>query len=266
MWQREWTTIDCQLDEGILQIALNRPDLLNSVNTAMRAELSEAFSKASVDPDIRVVLLTGNGRAFCAGQDLGERKPLPDGQKHDLGKSLDREYNPLMRQIAACEKPLIAAVNGVAAGAGVSLALMADVTFASNKARFVLSFANIGLGPDCGASWMLPRLIGAQRAKAFAMSGQPVNAESAAAWGMIWQAVPAEELLSAAREFSHTLAAKGPLALAVAKRTMNDGWENSFSEQLDLERDTQRELGLTDDYTEGVAAFREKRPAQFQGR
>jgi len=266
MLDKAWTTIECNLAENVLQITLDRPDLLNAINAQMRTELSEAFNLAATNQQVRAILLTGNGRAFCAGQDLGERPPLPDGRKYDLGEGLENEYNPLMRQLASLEKPLIAAVNGVAAGAGVSLGLAADVTFASDNARFIASFSNIGLGPDCGASWILPHLIGPQRAKAFLMSGQPVTAQTAAEWGMIWQALPAEELLPAAREFACALAAKGPLSLAAIKRTTNAAWGNSYADQLDLERDTQRQVGLSDDYTEGLAAFREKRKAVFTGR
>ncbi|OCC23508.1 2-(1,2-epoxy-1,2-dihydrophenyl)acetyl-CoA isomerase [Croceicoccus estronivorus] len=260
------TTIVVTCASGVMEIVLDRPDLLNSINTAMRAELSRAFAQAETDRTIRCVLLTGNGRAFCAGQDLGERKPLPDGQKYDLSLALEGEYNPLLRQITNLPKPVVCAVNGVAAGAGVSLALAADITFAARSARFVLSFANIGLGPDCGASWLLPRLIGPQRAAGFAMSGDPVSATQAEAWGMIWRCIPDEELIPSARSFARQLAVKGPLALAATKRALAASWHNTFSAQLDLERDSQQALGYSDDYTEGVAAFRDKRMARFGGR
>lgn len=160
---KTWTTLVLTRSGPVQEIALNRPDLLNSVNSAMRTELSRAFANAQADQTIRCILLTGTGRAFCAGQDLG---PLADGQKYDLSQSLENEYNPLLRQMAALEKPLVCAVNGVAAGAEVGLALASDITFAAERARFVLSFANIGLSPDCGVSWSLPRLIGPQHAAA----------------------------------------------------------------------------------------------------
>lgn len=259
-------TIETSLSGGVLEIALNRPDRLNAINTAMRAELAAAFTMAAEDEAVRCILLSARGRGFCAGQDLGERPPPPPGERHDLGKALGEEYNPLFRQIAALPKPVVSAVNGVAAGAGLSLAIAADVTFAASDARFILSFANIGLGPDCGTSWHLPRLIGSQRAKALAMSGEAFSGEDAARWGMVWKAVPPAELQSAAAGFAARLAAQPPLALATVKRAMDASWHASLSDQLEAERIMQRELGHTDDYVEGVAAFREKRKAVFTGR
>ena len=259
-------TLEVAADGAVLEIRLSRPRRLNAINTAMRAELRQVVAEAAADESVRVLLLTGAGRGFCVGQDLGERAPLADGRKHDLSLALDREYNPLFRELAALPKPLICAVNGVAAGAGVSLALAADVSFAAASARFILSFANIGLGPDCGASWLLPRLVGPQRAAAIAMSGQPVTAAEAERWGMIWRAVADDELLAVARAFAAGLAGKGPLALAATRRALAASWGNPLSAQLDLERDQQQRLGYSDDYAEGVAAFREKREAVFRGR
>lgn len=261
----DFTTIRVQQAGPVLEITLDRPDCLNAVNTAMRAELSRAVTLAADSRDVRAVLLTGAGRGFCAGQDLGERQPLPHGKTRDLSLALDREYNPLLRQIAALEKPVVCAVNGVAAGAGVGLALAADVTFAARSARFVLSFANIGLGPDCGTSWRLPRLIGPQRAAAIALGGEAVPAEKAAGWGMIWQCLPDAELLPAARDFAALLAGKGPLALRATKALLAASWRNGFSAQLDLERDSQQRLGYTGDYAEAMAAFRDRRPPHFRG-
>ncbi len=266
MSEAAFATIRVSRFERVLEIRLARPERLNAVNTAMRAELARAVALAAADDAIRAVLLTAEGRAFCVGQDLGERAPLPDGRKHDLSLALDREYNPLFRALAGLEKPVVAAVNGVAAGAGVSLALAADVTFAAASARFILSFANLGLGPDCGASWLLPRLVGPQRAAAIAMSGEPVAAGEAAGWGLIWRAVPDEELQAQALAFATHLAGKGPLALAATKAALAASWRHDLSTQLDLERDQQQRLGYSDDYTEGVAAFRDRRPADFRGR
>lgn len=255
-----------EIADGVLTIRLNRPDRLNAINGAMREDLKAAFARAESDDSVRAVLLTGNGRAFCTGQDLAERKPLPDGAKYDLGQSLEEGYGPLIRTITGLPKPVVAAVNGVAAGAGASLALLSDVAFASTSARFVFSFANIGLAPDCGATWTLPRLVGTQRAKAIAMGGEPVSAQDAERWGMIWKVLPPEELIDVAHDFAARLAAKGPQALATIKQLVDESSSNTFAEQLDRERDCQRALGLTEDYAEGVAAFWEKRPPRFTGR
>lgn len=259
-------SIGYTVDDGVAILTLNRPDQLNSFNAAMRRALNEAIDKAVADEAVRCLLITGAGRGFCAGQDLGERKPLPNGEKHDLSLTLDADYNPLMRKLDALEKPIVCAVNGVAAGAGVSLALSSDICFASEKARFILSFVNIGLAPDCGATWILPRLIGPQRALAFALSGEAVPARQAEQWGMIWQCVGEEELMPTALAFAKNLATKAPGSLGAIRQAMRAAWRNSLSEQLDLERDTQQRLGYTDDYGEGVTAFRERRTPRFAGR
>jgi len=259
-------TIRYSVEQGVAIITLERPDHLNSVNAVMRRELNEAIDDAVADAEVRCLLVTGAGRGFCAGQDLGERKPLNNGEKHDLSLTLDREYNPLLRKLDALQKPVVCAVNGVAAGAGVSLALASDVCFAAEHARFILSFVNIGLSPDCGATWLLPRLLGPQRALAFALSGEAITAPQAAQWGMIWKCVEEEQLMPAALAFAQGLAAKAPGSLAAIRQGMRAAWRNSFSDQLDMERDTQQRLGFTEDYSEGVSAFRERRAPSFTGR
>ena len=259
-------TIGYAVEDGVALLTLNRPDQLNCFNAVMRRELNEAVDAAVADNAVRCLFITGAGRGFCAGQDLGERKPLPNGEKHDLSLTLNAEYNPLMRKLDALEKPIVCAINGVAAGAGVSLALSSDVCFASEKARFILSFVNIGLAPDCGATWVLPRLIGQQRALGFALSGEAIPAPQAEQWGMIWKCVSEEELVPTALAFARGLATKAPGSLAAIRQQMRAAWRNTLSEQLDLERDTQQRLGYTDDYGEGVTAFRERRAPRFTGR
>lgn len=258
-------TILYAVEDGVALITLNRPDHLNAFNAAMRSALAEAVDRAAADPAVRCILLTGAGRGFCAGQDLSERKPLPDGAKHDLSQTLEQEYNPFFRKLDALEKPIVCAVNGVAAGAGVSLALAADVTFAAQQARFILAFVNIGLAPDCGATWSLPRLIGQQRAMALALSGEPVGAAEAAQWGLVWRCVADEHLLPEAMAFARRLATRAPLSLATIRHNIRAAWRHDFSGQLDLERDSQQRLGYTDDYGEGVTAFRERRAPRFTG-
>lgn len=262
----KWQTIETACTDGVMEIALNRPNVLNAFNSAMRIDLLEAFEAAADDTDVRCVILSARGRAFCAGQDLGERKPLPNGERHDLGVALGNEYHPLLRRILSLPKPVIASVGGTAAGAGVSLALTADVCIAAEDAKFVLSFANIGLGPDCGASWFLPRMIGPQRAKGFAMSGRPITGAQADLWGMIWQSVPGEALASTTRDFAMRLAAQAPLSMAATKRCIDRSWCTNLSDQLEIERISQRKLGYSEDYGEGLAAFREKRAPRFAGR
>lgn len=263
---QNFETILTSLNDGVLQITLNRPEKLNSFNAIMRRELTEIIDNAAQNTDVRCLLISAAGRAFCAGQDLSDRKPLQNGEKHDLSLSLNNEYNPLLRKMKALGKPIICAVNGVAAGAGSSLALASDVTFAAQSARFILSFAKIGLAPDCGTTWILPRLIGPQRAMAMSLSGDPVSAQDAAKWGMIWQCVPDEDLLPKALDFAKNLAKGAPNALAAIKANIGAAWQNDYSSQLDLERDTQQKLGFTEDYSEGVRAFGERRPPHFCGK
>ena len=251
---------------GRLSLTLNRPDKLNAFDEDMHRVLRAALEAARADAGVRVVTLTGAGRAFCAGQDLGARAPGQMTGPPDLGETLETFYNPLIRLIRSLEKPVICAVNGVAAGAGANLALACDIVLAAKSAKFVQAFAKIGLIPDSGGTWTLPHLIGEARAKAVAMTGQPVDADTAAAWGMIWRSVPDDALAAEVDTLAAGFAAGPTLGLAMTKQAIQAAAISSFDAQLDLERDLQREAGRTPDYAEGVAAFLDKRSPRFTGR
>lgn len=248
---------------GYRVVVLNRPDKLNSFNAAMHDGLRAALDAAAGDVDTRALVLTGAGRAFCAGQDLGDRAMGEDGAPPDLGATLDASYNPLVRRLRALPFPTVAAVNGVAAGAGANLALACDIVLAGRSARFIQAFAKIGLIPDSGGTWTLPRLVGPARATALAMLAEPVAAEQAQAWGMIWRAVDDAALMAEAEATALRLAALPTGALVAVRRAMDAAAANGLDAQLDLERDLQRELGRGADYAEGVRAFLEKRAASF---
>ncbi len=254
------------LDGGVLTITLNRPDKLNSFNVEMHEHLAEAFTRAERDDDIRCVLLTGAGRAFSAGQDLSDRVTPKDGAAPDLTVTLETYYNPLLRRMKALPKPIVAAVNGVAAGAGANIALACDIVLAGESARFIQAFSKIGLLPDSGGTWTLPRLVGMARAKALALLATPVSARQAAEWGMIWQELPDDELLPEAQRLAAELARGPTFGLGLIKQAMEASQTNSFDQQLDLERDLQGRAGYSPDYAEGVRAFMEKRPANFTGK
>ena len=249
---------------GYQLITLNRPERLNAFNAAQHAALAAALAAAEADPDCRAVLLTGAGRGFCAGQDLADRDPA--GGVPDLGQTLDTLYNPLVARLRALPKPVVCAVNGVAAGAGANIALACDIVLAGRSARFIQAFAAIGLIPDSGGTWWLTRFLGEARAKALAMTAEPIGAETAAAWGLIWRAVDDDALLDQAAALAAKLAAGPTQAYARIKQAIQAAEQNTLSAQLDLERDLQREAGRTDDYREGVRAFLEKRPPRFSGR
>lgn len=252
-------------DGGVLEITLNRPDRLNSFNDEMHAAMAVTLDLARDDTRCRAVLLTGAGRGFCAGQDLDARNPDKMDGPPDLGETLNAFYNPMIRRIRALEKPVICAVNGVAAGAGANLALACDIVLAARSAKFIQSFARVGLIPDAGGSWMLPRLIGEARAKAIAMTAEPVPAETAAAWGMIWRAIDDAGLLSEARALASRLA-KGPtFGLGRMKSLIQAAAGQELDAHLDLEADYQRQAGRSVDYAEGVRAFLEKREPNFGG-
>jgi 2-(1,2-epoxy-1,2-dihydrophenyl)acetyl-CoA isomerase len=253
------------LDAGVLTLVLNRPEKLNSFNDAMHLALRGAIERAHADADVRCVLLTGAGRAFCAGQDLGDRDPRKMDAPPDLGHTLETFYNPTLRLIRALPKPVIAAVNGVAAGAGANVALACDIVLAAQSARFIQSFSKIGLTPDAGGSWSLSRLLGEARAKGLALTGEPLPARTAAEWGLIWKCLPDEALMPEALTLAQGLAAGPTLGLGLTKLSIHAAATNSFDAQLDVERDNQRRAGQSADYAEGVTAFLEKRPARFTG-
>jgi len=254
-----------QLDHGVLQLTLNRPDKLNSFNQEMHLALRAGFERAHADPAVRAVLLTGAGRGFCAGQDLGDRDPSKQDGPPDLGQTLENFYNPLVRLIRSLPKPVICAVNGVAAGAGANVALACDIVIAAKSARFIQAFSKIGLIPDAGGSWSLPRILGEPRAKALAMTAEPLDAETAAQWGLIWKWVGDDHLHKEATALAQRLAAGPTQALGMTKLAIQDAAGQSLDAQLDLERDLQRRAGRSADYAEGVAAFLQKRKTEFKG-
>lgn len=261
-----YQTIQFAAADGFATITLDRPDRLNSFTVAMHEELRGAFDAVEADPSIRAVLLTGAGRGFCAGQDLGDRAVSADGAKPDLGTSVESWYNPLIRRIAALPLPVVCAVNGVAAGAGANIALACDIVIAAKSAKFIQSFANIGLIPDSGGTWILPRLIGHARALGLALTGEPLPAETACAWGMIWKCVDDDALMGEATALAQRFASGPTRGLAETKKRIRAAWGNDLDTELDAERDTMRMLGQSDDYAEGVAAFIEKRKPVFTGR
>lgn len=250
---------------GVARITLNRPDRLNSFNTVMHGELASVLEEAA-GAEVRAVLLTGAGRGFCAGQDLADRAVAPGGDPVDLGDSVQRYYAPLIRRLTSLPKPVVCAVNGVAAGAGANIALACDVVIAARSAKFIQSFANIGLIPDSGGTWVLPRLAGQARALGLALTGEPLSAEKAESWGLIWKCVDDDALMAEAGALAEKFASGPTRGLAETKRLIRGASLRSLDEELDLERDAMRELGFSADYQEGVAAFMAKRSPTFTGR
>jgi 2-(1,2-epoxy-1,2-dihydrophenyl)acetyl-CoA isomerase len=250
---------------AVARVTLSRPDKLNSFNAAMHLELREALARAA-RPEIRVVVITGAGKGFCAGQDLGDRVMASGAEPADLGQAIDTYYTPLVRAIRALDKPVIAAVNGVAAGAGCNVALACDLVVAARSASFIQAFCRLGLVPDAGGTWLLPRLVGPARAAGLAMLGDKLGAEQAAAWGLIWKCVDDDAFAAEIDALTTHLAAAPTQGLALTKQALQASWSHTLDEQLDLERDLQRELGRSSDYTEGVSAFLQKRKPQFTGR
>ncbi|MCC5986965.1 MAG: 2-(1,2-epoxy-1,2-dihydrophenyl)acetyl-CoA isomerase [Pararhodobacter sp.] len=250
---------------GLLQITLNRPDKLNAFDDAMHLALRSALDIARREPAVRAVLITGAGRGFCAGQDLGARDPR-SGERADLGETIGNFYNPLIQQLRGLEKPIICAVNGVAAGAGANIALACDIVIAAHSARFIQAFSKLGLVPDAGGSWSLSRLLGEARAKGLALTAEPLDAETAAAWGLIWKAVPDEALMPEASALATRLAEGPTLGLGLTKRAIQAAATNDMDAQLDMEQQLQRQAGFSEDYAEGVAAFLDKRKPDFKGK
>jgi 2-(1,2-epoxy-1,2-dihydrophenyl)acetyl-CoA isomerase len=250
---------------GVRTITLNRPDKLNSFNAEMNAALRSALAGAA-DEGVRAVLLTGAGKGFCAGQDLSDRVQGEGGRAPDLGHTIETLWNPVVRAIRALPKPVVCAVNGVAAGAGANLALSCDIVLAARSARFIQAFCRLGLVPDSGGTYYLPRLVGEARAKGLALLGEALGAVEAESWGLIWKAVDDDQLLPEARKLASHLATQPTYGLGLTKRAIHAGATGMLDAQLDLERDLQREAGRTPDYSEGVRAFVEKRPPQFTGR
>jgi 2-(1,2-epoxy-1,2-dihydrophenyl)acetyl-CoA isomerase len=251
--------------EGWQVLTLNRPDRLNSFNEAMHERLMAALLEADADEGCRALLLTGAGRGFCAGQDLSNRVFEP-GVTPDLTRTIERWYNPLVRKLRSFRMPIVCAVNGVAAGAGANIALACDIVLAARSAKFIQAFAKIGLLPDSGGTWFLPRLVGSARARGLALLAEPLSAEKAEAWGLIWKAVDDESLMIEAEKLAAHLATQPTIGLALTKQALEASWGNTLDRQLDLERDLQGEAGRTPDYAEGVTAFFAKRAPSFTGR
>ena len=258
-------TIELTTAEGICTITLNRSDVLNAFNNTLTNELAQALKDASRNKDVRVVVITGSGRAFSSGQDLGDLKEkYVSGHVPHLGEDLQRRYNPIIKAIHSMEKPVIAAINGVAAGAGCSLALACDLRIASTDASFIEVFVNVGLIPDSGSTWTLPRLIGLGRAMELCSTGRKVDAEEALAIGMVNQVVPSDELDDAVQSMASRIASLPAKAISLTERLLNQSYENDLAEQLSQESYAQETAGRTHDHFEGVVAFIEKRKPNFK--
>ena len=258
----DYETIQVALDGAIARITLNRPDRLNSFTVQMHEELREALNSLG---DARVLVLTGAGRGFCAGQDLNDRAVAP-GQAVNLGETVEQCWNPLIRKLTSLPQPVIARINGVAAGAGANIAIACDIVVAAKSAKFIQSFSAIGLIPDSGGTWALPRVVGQPRALGLALTGEPLSAEKAEQWGMIWKAVEDDALDAEVDAIAAKLASLPPLGLAAIKEMIRSSWQYSLDEELERQAGAMRRLGFTEDYREGVAAFLEKRTPNFTGR
>jgi len=259
----DYESILFEAADGVATVTLNRPDKLNCLNRPMLAEIRDAVARAGGDAGVRCLMLTGAGRAFSTGQDLGERRAA--NGTPDLGGSLERNYNPLVRALVDLEIPVLAAVNGPAVGAGANIALACDIVLAARSAYFLQAFANIGLVPDCGGTHSLPRLVGQARALGLALLGERLEAPAAAEWGLIWRCVDDHRLMPEATGLARRLAQRPTKALGLIKRAIRAGAGNPLDRQLDLERDLQQIAAGTDDFREGVDAFLDKRAPRFRG-
>ncbi|WP_293945133.1 2-(1,2-epoxy-1,2-dihydrophenyl)acetyl-CoA isomerase PaaG [Sphingomonas sp.] len=260
-----YETIRFEVEGGVARLTLNRPERLNSFTAQMHGEVAAVLGEVEEDAVIRCLLLTGAGRGFCAGQDLADRAVAPGDAPVDLGDSVERYYAPLVRRLATLPKPVVCAVNGVAAGAGANIALACDIVIAARSAKFIQSFANIGLIPDSGGTWVLPRLVGQARALGLAMTAEPLSAEKAEQWGLIWKCVDDEALEAESGALARKFAAGPTRGLAATKRAIRESGLQTLDQALDNERDLMRELGGSADYREGVAAFMAKRAPVFTG-
>ncbi|NQZ87722.1 MAG: 2-(1,2-epoxy-1,2-dihydrophenyl)acetyl-CoA isomerase [Colwellia sp.] len=258
-------TIIYQVNKGVATLTFNRPSTLNSFNTLMHEEVRQAMKDVRINKEVRCLVITAAGRGFCAGQDLSDRSVAVTDEAPDLGESVEKNYNPLIRSIMTLEKPVICAVNGVAAGAGASIALACDIVIAARSAKFVQVFCKIGLVPDSGGTFNLPRALGLPRAKGLALLGDKLSAEQAMNWGMIWQCVDDEALMTETLTMAEHLATQPTKGLAMIKKLLNDSFSNPLHLQLELEKEAMRTLGQTADYQEGVSAFMEKRTPSFKG-
>jgi 2-(1,2-epoxy-1,2-dihydrophenyl)acetyl-CoA isomerase len=252
--------------DGVAEITLNRPDKLNSFTRSMHAELRAALDAALGDDRVRALMLTGAGRGFCAGQDLEDIIDPASGQPGSPAATLAEDYNPLIRRLQTCSIPVVCAINGIAAGAGANLALACDIVIAARSASFLQAFAKIGLVPDAGGSFFLPRLVGTARALGLAMLAERLPAETAAQWGLIWEVVDDAMLMERARTLCRQLASAPTVALGLIKREIRASFDNDLAAQLDLEAECQQIAASTSDYREGVAAFLAKRKPNFGGR
>ena len=262
MANQTYKTINYSLENNIATIEFNRPDKLNAFSKTMHDEFYDVLKTVALIDDLRCVLLTGAGRGFCAGQDLGERstdKPM------DLGETLDKGFNANLRVLKSIRAPIVCAVNGVAAGAGANIALNCDIVVATESAKFIQSFSQVGLVPDCNGTWILPKLIGLARAKAITMLAEPVSAQKACDWGMIYASLADDTFADEVRKLVNKVAQRPTLAMSNTKELMEKSYHCNYDQQLDNERDVQRLMGLTHDFKEGVQSFAEKRKPEFKG-